>query len=142
MLRLFILDILLYRHFVKNEDATVVLALTMVTSINIYNYYYSIIKHNFVCKLVTEQRLPTVTLSTIDKMTSDTDFLTSTNRFNAEVNTDKKEVCKLNTTNNRTVMIVSMVTIVVSMVTNCCIVGRIYVFHNRQNKQDVNESSI
>ena len=73
-------------------------------------------------------------------MTSARDSLTSTNSLNAEVNTDKKEMCKLNTRNNKTIMTVSIVSIVVSIVTNCCIVGKIYIFHKKPNKQDVNES--
>ena len=73
-------------------------------------------------------------------MTSAPDSVTSTNSLDAEVNKDKKEICKMNTRNNKIIMTVSIVTIVVSMVTNCCIVGRIYIFHNKLKKQDVKES--
>ena len=72
-------------------------------------------------------------------MTSAPDSLTSTNSLNAGVNKDEK-MCKLDTRNNKTIMIVSIVTIVVSMVTSCCIVFKIYIVHNKPNKQDVSES--
>ena len=109
--------------------------------INITTLYYQKthdqrILHNYV--YLTEDKWTTASLSTIDEMTSARDSLTSTNSLNTEVNTDQK-MCKLDTRNNEIIMIVSIVTIVVSMVTSCCIVVKIYIVHNKPNKQDVSE---
>ena len=77
-------------------------------------------------------------------MTKTPGSMTSVYSPTTEEKTDETDpvMCNLDTRKYKTIIAVSMVTIFVSMVTSCCIVGLIYICHNEtKTKQDVNDRS-
>ena len=75
-------------------------------------------------------------------MTKAPGSMTSSYTPTTKENTDQTDpaMCNLDIRKYKTIIAVSMVTIFVSMVTSCCIVGLIYICHNETKNQDVNDS--